>query len=166
MQIVDIVQYMWSIRDIPRELGWIILVFILKGNIYTQGIVLLDTLWKVLEVIIDTRLQASIQFHYILHRLHAVRDTSNATMELKISQELSIIDQGPIFLVFLDLRKDYSNVDRDRLIKTLEVYGAGPHMCKIQATLWVYQEVGTKKKVTTDQALRQPRGQYMVGSSH
>ena len=36
-----------------------------------------------------------------------------AIMELKLAQELASIDQDPIFLLFLDLRKAYDIVDRD-----------------------------------------------------
>ena len=84
MQIVDIVQYMWSTGEISRELGWTILVLIPKLNTDNRGIGLLETLWKVVEAIINTRLQTSIQFHNILHGLHAGRVMGMATMEIKI----------------------------------------------------------------------------------
>ena len=48
MSLVDIVQHMWTMSDIPRELGQTILVLISKGNKDTQCIGLLDTLWNVL----------------------------------------------------------------------------------------------------------------------
>ena len=51
-----------------------------------------------------------------------------ATMELKIALELASIDQYPLFLSFLDLRKAYNTLYHIRLISTLEVYGAGPQM--------------------------------------
>ena len=35
-----------------------------------------------------------------------------AIMDLKLVQELASIDQDPLFLVFLDLRKAYDIVDR------------------------------------------------------
>ena len=49
-----------------------------------------------------------------------------AITELKLAQELVSIHQEPLFLIFLDLRKTYENMDRDRLLITLEGYGAGP----------------------------------------
>ena len=57
---------------------------ITKGNTDTQGIGLLEMIWKVVEAIINTRLQTSIQFHNILHGLHAGRVMGMATMEIKI----------------------------------------------------------------------------------
>ena len=50
-------------------------------------------------------------------------------LELKIAQEISIIDQEPLLLLFLDLSKAYNTMNRDRLLATMEGYGAGPRMC-------------------------------------
>ena len=49
-------------------------------------------------------------------------------MELKLTQYISRVDQYPLFLVFLDLRKSYDTVDRSRLIRNLEGYGTVPHV--------------------------------------
>ena len=62
-------------------------------------------------------------------------------MELKIAQEIASIDQDPLFLVFLDLRKAYDIVDREHLIITLEGYGLGPRICGILETCWDCQQV-------------------------
>ena len=45
------------------------------------------------------------------------------TMELKILQELVNVDQDLLFLVFLDFRKVYDNLDRGSLLHTLEGQG-------------------------------------------
>ena len=52
-------------------------------------------------------------------------------MKLKLAQELASIDQDPLFLVSLDLRKAYETVDWYHLIITLEGYGSGPRICGI-----------------------------------
>ena len=57
-------------------------------------------------------------------------------MELNFDQYLASIDQDPLFLVFLYLRKSYDTVDRYRLIVALEGYGAGPLMCGLLQTFW------------------------------
>ena len=57
MCLVDIVQHMWYMGDIQQELEWTAFVLIPKGTTYAQGIGLLDTLWKVVEAIIDTCLR-------------------------------------------------------------------------------------------------------------
>ena len=67
-------------------------------------------------------------------------------MELEIALELASIDQYPLFLSFLDLRKPYNTLDHIRLISTLEVYGAGPQMWDLLLTLWAHREVVTRQK--------------------
>ena len=67
MCLVDPVQNMWNTREIPQELLWTVLVLFPKGTTNKRGIVLLDTLWKVVEALIDTCLCASLQMHNVLH---------------------------------------------------------------------------------------------------
>ena len=55
-------------------------------------------------------------------------------MELKLSQELSGLCQSPLVLVFLELREAYDTMDRERVLITLEVYGAGLLLCGILET--------------------------------
>ena len=141
MCLVDIIQHMWQTGEIPQDLGWNVLVLIPKWTTYTWGIGLLETLWKLVEALIDTRIIASIQFHDVLHGLWAGRGTEMYIMELKLAQELSRIGNDPLLLVFLDLRKAYNTAERDRLIQTLERYGAGPCMCRILDDLWAHQQV-------------------------
>ena len=81
------------------------------------------------EALIDTHLRASIHFHDVLHRFRDGRGTGTAIMDLKLTQDLSRVDNKPLFLVLLDLRKAYDTVYRDRLIHNLEGYGAGPRLC-------------------------------------
>ena len=54
MCLVDLLQHMWRTGEIPQELVWMILVLITKETTDTRGIVLLETLWKVVEALIDT----------------------------------------------------------------------------------------------------------------
>ena len=53
-------------------MGWVVLVLIPKGTTNTRGISLLETLWKVVEFLIDTRLLASLHMHYVLHGFSTV----------------------------------------------------------------------------------------------
>ena len=109
-------------------MGCNILVLIPKGNINTTVIGLSETLWKVAEALIDTRLRTSLQLHGVLHRFRTRRGTGTAIMELKFAHDISSIDWDPLFLVFLDLRKAYDTVHRDQLLITMEGYGVGPRM--------------------------------------
>ena len=51
------------------------------------------------------------------------------------------MDQGPKFLVFLDLRKAYENTEWKRLLKTIDSYGALPKLWRLLAEFWSRQEV-------------------------
>ena len=79
--------------------------------------------------------------HNILNRFRDGKGTGTDIMELNLAQENASLDQYPLLLVFLDLRKSYGTVDRDRLIITLEGYGAGPKMCGLLKTFWECQQV-------------------------
>ena len=126
-------------------MGWNVLVLIPDRTTDTWNIGLLETLWKVAEALIDTGQRASLQFHDGLHGFRSRGGMGAAIMKLKLAQELARADHKPLFLVVLDLWKAYDTVDRDRLIQTLEVYGAGPHMCGLLETLWDHQKVAPIK---------------------
>ena len=66
-----------------------------------------------------------------------------AIMELKLSQELKSVDQSPLFIVFLDLRKAYDNLYHWRLLQTIEGYRAGTKQWGLLAELWSHQGVVT-----------------------
>ena len=119
---------MWETRFIPTELVWIVLVLISKGNADTRRIALLEVVWKVVEAVIDTRIKSVVQFHNVLQGFCTGRGIGTAIMDLRLTQELANVYHDPIFLVFLDLRKLYDNLDRGRLLQTLEGYGAGPNL--------------------------------------
>ena len=73
-------------------MGWTVLVIITKGNTNTRGIGLLETLWKVVEALIETCLRVSLQMNNFLHGFRAGRGTRTAIMELKLAQELASIE--------------------------------------------------------------------------
>ena len=94
-----------------------------------------------MEALIDTCIRESLQMHNVLHGFRSRRAMGMDIMELNPAQELASIDQSPLFLVFLDLRKAYDTVDQERLIITLEGHGAGPCLCGLLETFWGHQQV-------------------------
>ena len=84
-------------------------------------------------------------------------------MELKLSQELSSIDQDPLFLVLMDLSNSYDTVDRERLLITLEGYGSGPHICGLLETLWYCQQVFPRQNGFHRQAFPATKGTMQGG---
>ena len=116
MCLVEIVQNMRQTGEIPQDFGCTVLVLIHKGTIDTQGIGFVETLWKVVKALIDMRLRASLQFHDALHGFWDGRGTGTYIMELKLTQDLPIVDHDPLFLVLLGLWKAYDTVDGERLV--------------------------------------------------
>jgi hypothetical protein len=55
-----------------------------------------------------------------LHGFRAKRGTGTAIFEAKLFQQLAKVAQVPIFEIFLDLKKAYDTVDRERMLEILE----------------------------------------------
>ena len=122
------------------------LVLLPKSNADTQGIGLLEVLWKAVEAIINTHIKTEVMFHEVLHRFFSCRGMGRDIMELKMTQEIESINRESSLLVFLDLRKAYNTLDRGPLLQTLEGYGAGPKTRGILEEFLLRQEVVTKNK--------------------
>ena len=95
MCLVGLVHNIWHTGETPQELGWTILVLIPNGTTDTIGISMLETLWKVVEALIDTCLRASLQMNNILHGFRKGIGMGTAIMELKLAHELASIDKYP-----------------------------------------------------------------------
>ena len=106
-------------------MGADVLVPVPKGNADTWGIGLLEVFWKVVETVIETHIKLLVQLHNVLHRFWSGRGMGAAIIELILVEELASVDQDPLLLVFLDLRKSYDNLDPGRLPKYLEGNGVG-----------------------------------------
>ena len=99
-----------------------------KGNGDYQGIGLLEISWKVIELIINRRITDKVTFHDALHGFRARRGTGTVCIEAKLLQQLSKMVQKTLHFIFLDLRKAYDIVNRERLLEIPEGYGAGPNV--------------------------------------
>ena len=71
--LVEIVQNMWRTGETPQDLGWTVLILLPKGTTDTRGIILLETLWKVVEALIYTCLCASLKIQDILQGFRSGR---------------------------------------------------------------------------------------------
>ena len=71
-----------------------------------------------MEDIIDTHINKAMTFNDVLHGFCVGRVTGTDIMELNISHELTNVDQEPLLLVYIDLRKAYNNLDCGRILKT------------------------------------------------
>ena len=52
-------------------------------------------------------------------------------MEANIVQHLYGLIHEPLFQVFLDVRKAYNLLDRERFLEVLRGYGMGPNMARL-----------------------------------
>ena len=104
------------------------LVLIPKGSSGDyRGIGLLEPFWKVVEGIMDTRLGV-IEFHPSLHGFVKGRGCGTAGIEAKLAQQFAYLKQRPLYGIFIDLRKAYDAMDRDRCMEIMEGYGVGPNI--------------------------------------
>ena len=131
-----LVQAVWDHGNIiPPQLLWVIVVLIPKGGGDYRGIGLLEPMWKVCECIMDTRLNI-IELHESLHGCRARRGTGTAGIEAKLAQQLAHLQQVPFYGIFLDLKKAFDAMDRERCLLILEGYGAGPNMIRLIRNFW------------------------------
>ena len=125
--LVQLIQTIWEKGDIPTQMKWVIVILKPKGKGNFRGIGLPEPVWKVIENVIDGRLQA-IQLHDCLHGFMAGRGTGTATIEAKLTQQLAYLEQTPLYEIFVDLKKAYDSVDQSRCLEILAGYGVGPNL--------------------------------------
>ncbi len=119
----------------PEQMRWEIIVLLPKGNGDYCGIGLLDPFWKVVEKIMVARF-ASIKFFDTLHGGLSTRGTGTVTIEAKLHQGLAWRDQCLLYQIYIDLKKAFDALDRERTLNILAAYGVGPMMLALQKHFW------------------------------
>ena len=76
------------------------------------------------EAGIDACIQTVVQFQNFVRGFCAGRGAGTATMDIKLNQELESVEQDPLLLVFLDLKKAYNNLDHGQILQKLGGYGS------------------------------------------
>ena len=59
-----------------------------------------------------------------------------ATIKAKLAQSLAWGDQCPLYQIYVDLKKAYNALDRERTLIILAAYGVGPRMLRLQKHFW------------------------------
>ena len=77
---------------------------------------LVEILWKAISGIINRRLLSSVQFHNPLRGFRAWRGMGTATFQSKLLQKLIGMRDTFLHAIFLDLRKAYDALDRNRYL--------------------------------------------------
>ena len=127
----SLIGHIFQTGEIPSELKWSVLALLPKPDRSHRGIGLQEVAWKLCSAIIDNRLKAAIRLDQILHGFTSERGTGTAIIEAKLQQELAHIRGQPLFQVYIDLRKAYDTLDRDRSLATMEAYGLGPNCARV-----------------------------------
>ena len=96
-----------------------------KGENDYRGIGLLEVMWKIVAAILNCQLTASIAFHDFIHRFRVGCGTGITTLEVKLFQQLAVLREEIMYVIFLDLYTIYDALDRSNCLKILEGYSVG-----------------------------------------
>ena len=162
-KLVQLVQHAFRTGELPTESTRGIIVLLPKGNGEFRGIGLLETIWKLIEKIIDLRIKLKMQYHDVLHGFRPNRGTGTAILEVKLFLQLAAMDQVPTYAVFLDLRKAYDAIDRERTIGILQGYGVGSNTIRLLQNFWQQLEFATRQDKFYGEAFRTGRGTTQGG---
>ena len=134
--LVQLIQTVWEEGKMPIQLGWVVTILIPKGGKDYCGIGLLKPIWKVIERVMDKRLEV-IALHDSLHGCCNGRGTGTVMIEVKLTQQLAHIEQAPFYGVFIGLKKAFDAMDRqERCLLILERHGVGRNMHRLIRHFW------------------------------
>ena len=134
---MELIRLAFTDGTIPAGFCESILVLIPKAEQgQFRGIALLDIVYKVVASVINTRITAAVTFHDALHGSVKSRGTGTGIMEAKLLSQLRKTSDDPLFMVFLDLKKAFYSLDRERALLVLEKYGVGPNLLRIIRSTW------------------------------
>lgn len=136
-KVLELVELAFTGKPLPRSFGVGILVLIPKGppDQY-RGIALLEVIYKLISAIINRRMADAITFHQAVHGFCRGRGTGTAIIEAKLRMQLAQRTTKPLYFVFLDLKKAYDTLDRQRTLGILKGYGVGRNICSIIEKIW------------------------------
>lgn len=113
-----------------------IVILIPKGSSGDfQSIGLLKVVWKVIKHVINAR-RKCVPLHDALHGFRPGHSWGTGIMEVKLAQQLASVEQCPFYGIFLDLKKAYDAMDRDRCLNILRNVGVGENTVRLISRFW------------------------------
>jgi len=144
-KLVELVRHTWEHSELPQELHCCVQVMIPIPDGGSRGIGLLETVLKVLEHIINSRVSAKVKFHDCLHGFRAAQGTDTAQIESKLFQQLAGTDQETLFKACLDWAKAFATFHKERAFKKLHEHGFPTRMLTLIAPQWDKMQVTPKQ---------------------
>ena len=95
-------------------------------------------LLKAITRIINQWLTASIKYHNSLHNLCTGSGTETAILEADLLHKITSMSEAVLCIIFLDLHKAYSALNRNRCLNILTGYGMVPQTLQILQTCWTW----------------------------
>ena len=123
-KVVELTQMAFRDGNLAEEATWLTVVLIPKGKGEFRGIGLVEVIWKLLTLILHRRL-TTIKLHDVLHGFREGCGTGTSTLEAKLLQQLAAMREEVLYVIFLDLTKEYDALDRSRTLEILKGYGVG-----------------------------------------
>ena len=136
-QVVLLIKQCLVHGNIPDAFLYGVLVIIPKddkGGV--RGIGLLEAIHKLISQIINLRIAAAVKFDEDVHGFRRRRGTYTAIGERKLRMQMAACSLTTVYQVYLDLRKAYDSVDRERVITLLEKYKVGPNIRRYIQKVW------------------------------
>ena len=78
----------------------------------------------------------SIEYDDSVHGFRKGRGTGTAILQAKLLYQCHYRQNTPLYAIFLDLRKAYDTLDRNRTLRTLRKYGAGRNVLRLIEGEW------------------------------
>ena len=157
--VIEIIQIAFREGKVPATFKKGILKLIPKpGGKGFRGIALLESMYKLISMIIHKRMMSSVEFHESIHGFRTNRGTSTAIINIKLRMQLAKREKNPLYMVFLDVKKAYDTIDRQRTINMLGKYGLGERTCKLIKNMWEEDIIIPKQQMFYGKSFNAERG--------
>ena len=117
-------------------MDWEMMVLLPKWNWEYRFIWLVEFLWKVCSVVVNSCLKRSVMLHDALHGFREEWWMGTDTLEDNLTHQLARLAQKPLFLVLLDVCKAYDLLDRGWCLEIIRGYRLGPNQSRLPNNYW------------------------------